>query len=109
MLCLADRLFPGYKLWWKAPRTSADLLWRVKQNARLEVDQRLADGSYLSRIYSSPSHRRKRRQAMVVRVIEYRLKEVPGAEKIYRLITTILDPKLAPAKELAALYHLYPA
>ena len=30
---------------------------------------------------------------------------MPGAEKIYRLITTILDPKLAPAKELAALYH----
>jgi IS4 transposase len=42
---------------------------------------------------------------MVVRVIEYRLQEVPGAEPIYRLITTILDPKLAPAKELAALYH----
>jgi IS4 transposase len=40
-----------------------------------------------------------------VRVIEYRLKDVPGAESVYRLITTILDPKLAPAKELAALYH----
>jgi IS4 transposase len=40
-----------------------------------------------------------------VRVIEYRLQDVPGAEPIYRLITTILDPKLAPAKELAALYH----
>ena len=41
---------------------------------------------------------------MVVRVIEYRLKAVPGAETIYRLITTILDPKLAPVQELAALY-----
>jgi len=105
MLCLADRFFPGYKLWQKAAQTGADLLWRVRQNARLEVDQRLADGSYLSRIYSSTSHRRKQRQAIVVRVIEYRLKDVPGAETIYRLITTILDPKLAPAKELAALYH----
>jgi hypothetical protein len=37
--------------------------------------------------------------------MEYRLKDVPGAEPIYRLITTILNPKLAPAKELAALYH----
>ncbi len=36
---------------------------------------------------------------------EYRLKDVPGAETIYRLITTILDAKLAPAKELAARYH----
>jgi hypothetical protein len=105
MLCLADRFFPGYKLWQKAAQTGADLLWRVRQNARLEVDKRLADGSYLSRIYSSTSHRRKQRKAIVVRVIEYRLKDVPGAETIYRLITTILDSKLAPAKELAALYH----
>jgi hypothetical protein len=105
MLCLADRFFPGYKLWQKAAQTGADLLWRVRQNARLEVDKRLADGSYLSRIYSSTSHRRNQRKAIVVRVIEYRLKDVAGAEKIYRLITTILDPKLAPAKELAALYH----
>jgi hypothetical protein len=33
------------------------------------------------------------------------LKDVPGAEPIYRLIATILDPAAAPAKELAALYH----
>jgi hypothetical protein len=105
MLCLADRFFPGYKLWQKAAQTNADLLWRVRQNARLEVDQRLADGSYLSRMYSSTSHRRQQRKAIVVRVIEYRLQGLPGAESIYRLITTILDPKLAPAKELAALYH----
>ena len=65
----------------------------------------MADGSYLSRIYSSTSHRRRQREAIVVRVIEYRLPGVSGAQKIYRLITTILDSKLAPAKELAALYH----
>lgn len=105
MLCLADRFFPGYELWRKAAQTGADLLWRVRKNARLEVDKRLADGSYLSRIYPSTSDRRNRRKAMIVRVIEYRLKDVAGAESIYRLITTILDPKLAPAQELAALYH----
>ena len=105
MLCLADRFFPGYQLWRKAAQTGADLLWRVRHNARLEVDKRLADGSYLSRIYPSASDRRNQRKAIVVRVIEYRLKDVAGTEPIYRLITTILDPKLAPAKELAALYH----
>jgi DDE family transposase len=105
MLCLADRFFPGYQLWQKAAQTGAELLWRVRQNARLEVDQRLPDGSYFSRIYLSTSDRRKQRKAIVVRVIEYRLKDVPGADPIYRLITTILDHKLAPAKELAALYH----
>jgi IS4 transposase len=38
-------------------------------------------------------------------VIDYRLKGVADAEPIYRLITTILDSKQAPARELAALYH----
>ena len=105
MLCMADRFFPGYKLWRMAAKTGADLLWRVRQNARLEVEKRLPDGSYLSRIYASAKNRRKKRNGIVVRVIEYRLKDVAGAEPMYRLITTILDHEKAPAKELAALYH----
>jgi hypothetical protein len=40
-----------------------------------------------------------------VRVIDYRLDGVPGAEPLYRLVTTLLDPAAAPATELAALYH----
>jgi hypothetical protein len=105
MLCLADRFFPGYKLWRAAAKTGADLLWRMRQNARLEVERRLPDGSYLSPIYASTADRRKKRNGIVVRVIDYRLKDVPGAEALYRLITTILDHEQAPAKELAALYH----
>jgi Insertion element 4 transposase N-terminal/Transposase DDE domain len=105
MLGLADRFFPGYSLWQKASRTGADLLWRVRKNARLEVDEPLPDGSYLSRLYASTSDRRNERPAMVVRVLDYRLDKVPDAEPIYRLITTILDPAQAPAPELAALYH----
>jgi hypothetical protein len=87
MLCLADRFFPSYKLWQTAVRTGADLLWRTRQNVRLEVDQRLADGSYLSRIYALTSDRRNQRNAIVVRVIDCRLKGVKDAESIYRLIT----------------------
>lgn len=105
MLCLADRFFPSYQLWQVAAKTGADLLWRTRQNARLEIDRRLPDGSYLSRIYASTSDRRNQRKAIVVRAIDYRLKDVPEAEPVYRLITTVLDPKQAPAKELAALYH----
>jgi hypothetical protein len=105
MLCLADRFFPSYKLWQRAARTGADLLWRTRQNARLDLDRRLPDGSYLSRIYASTSDRRNQRKGIVVRVIDYHLKDVKGAEPIYRLITTILDPTQAPAKDLAALYH----
>src|SRR5262249_8918566 len=105
MLCMADRFFPSYKLWRAAAKTGADLLWRMRQNARLEVEKRLPDGSYLSRIYASTKDRRKKSNGIVVRVIDYRLKNVADAEPIYRLITTILDPQQAPAKELAALYH----
>jgi hypothetical protein len=105
MLCLADRFFPSHQLWQQASQKGADLLWRVRQNARLEVEKRLSDGSYLSRIYASTSDRRHEHNGVAVRVIEYRLKDVPGSDALYRLLTTILDPNEAPAKELAALYH----
>jgi Insertion element 4 transposase N-terminal/Transposase DDE domain len=105
MLCMADRFFPSYKLWRMAAKTGADLLWRTRLNARLDVEKRLPDGSYLSRIYASTSDRRNGRNGIVVRVIDYRLKDVEGSEPLYRLITTILDHEQAPARELAALYH----
>ena len=40
-----------------------------------------------------------------MRAIDYRLEGIEGAEPIYRLATTILDPEKAEAHELAALYH----
>lgn len=105
MLCLADRNFYGFKLWNQAAATGADLLWRVKTNLRLPCDQRLADGSYLSRVYGSAQDFRRRQNGGVVRVIEYQLEGVAEAEPLYRLITTILDPDPASAAELAALYQ----
>jgi hypothetical protein len=105
MLCLADRLFFSYKLWRKAANTGADLLWRVKRGLHLEMEKRLPDGSYLSHVYASTTDRRHRRNGIVVRVIEYRLQGVRGAESLYRLMTTVLDHSQAPAAELAAVYH----
>jgi|WetSurSiteA1Bulk_404760.scaffolds.fasta_scaffold31503_1 hypothetical protein len=105
MLCLADRQFFGYELWNQARSSGADLLWRIKKNLRLTCEKRLGDGSYLSHIYPSPKDRRHKTNGVRVRVIEYRLEGVAGAEPIYRLMTTIVDPEQAPAEELAALYH----
>jgi hypothetical protein len=105
MLCLADRFFPSHKLWLAAASTGADLLWRTRSNAILHPDQHLPDGSYLSRIYPSTADRRRDQNAIVVRVIDYHLDNLPGAEPVYRLITTVLDHTQAPAEELAALYH----
>ena len=100
MLCLADRNFYGFELWKQAIDTGADLLWRVKKNSSLPCEKRLTDGSYISRV-----HQRHKENGVVVRVIEYRLEGIEGAEPIYRLLTTILDHEAAPAAELAALYH----
>jgi len=105
MLCLADRLFFGFQLWKLARETGADLLWRVKKNMRLACEDRLPDGSYLSRIYPSVKDWRRKTNGVQVRVIDYSLDGVADAEPIYRLVTTILDHTKAPAAQLAALYH----
>jgi hypothetical protein len=105
MLCLADRNFFGFQLWKQAQATGADLLWRMKKNMRMACEQRLPDGSYLSHVYPSEKDWRHKTNGIAVRVIDYRLEGVEGAEPIYRLATTILDPDKAPASELAALYH----
>ncbi|HUM08310.1 MAG TPA: IS4 family transposase [Acidocella sp.] len=105
MLCLADRNFFGYEMWTMAQATGADLVWRVKKNARLSADEPCADGSYISHIYPSEKDRRHKSKGIAVRVVNYSLDGVDGAEDIYRLVTTILDAQAAPAEELAALYH----
>lgn len=104
MLCLADRGFFSFKLWRQAKGAGAALLWRMKKNSKLPCEKRFRDGSYLSRVYDSQDTKHTG-ESEVVRVIEYALEAVPDAEPVYRLITTILDPAQAPAKELAALYH----
>jgi hypothetical protein len=105
MLCLADRQFFGFALWQQARGTGTDLLWRIRKNIRLPCARRLPDGSYLSPFYACEHDRRHKTNSVMVRVIEYRLDGVAGAEPLYRLVTTILDPDQAPARELAALYH----
>jgi Transposase DDE domain len=105
MLCLADRGFSGFERWRQALATNAQLLWRIRKNAVLPCDRRLADGSYLSRIYPCERDKRHRTNAIEVRVIEYRLQGVADAEPIYHLLISVLEQQLAPAPELAALYH----
>jgi hypothetical protein len=105
MLCLADRYFLGFELWNQARGTGCDLLWRANKNRILPREKRLADGSFLSRIYGTQNDQQKGVNGVDVRVVEYRLDGIEGSEPIYRLVTTILDHEAAPAAELAALYH----
>jgi hypothetical protein len=106
MLVLADRNFYSFTLWNQAAATGADLLWRTKSNHVLPIDERLADGSYLSHLHEVVDNHR-RPTDVVVRVIEYSIDD-PGRlqaeDTTYRLISTVVDARAAPAGELAALY-----
>ncbi|MEU4740932.1 IS4 family transposase [Actinosynnema sp. NPDC023658] len=104
-LLIADRGFAGLPLWRAASANGADLLWRVRSNIVLPVREELPDGSYLSEIVATEDHYR-RAEPVTVRVVEYTLDDParPDHDAPYRLITTILDHRRAPAKELAALY-----
>jgi hypothetical protein len=100
MLMLADRGFFGVDLWKTAAGTGAELLWRVRKDVVLPLIEHLPDGSYLTEIFDQ-SDIHHSRPGLRVRAVEYTL---AGHEDVYRLITTILDPALAPAAELAGLY-----
>lgn len=105
MLLLADRNFFSFDFWRQAQPTGAKLLFRLKRNQRLPRERNLPDGSYLSTLYRNQSDRRRGKNGIVGRVIEYTLDGIPDPEPSYRLLTNWLDPAAAPAAELAALYH----
>lgn len=101
MLVLADRNYFGFPLWQRAERTGAKLLWRVKSNLRLPVEEAYPDGSYRSVIRGSGRDKHKSKGELPVRVIEYRL---PDSDVTYRLATN-LSPEQGTSVELAKLYH----
>ena len=103
MLCLADRGFYSFTAWQKASGAGADLLWRVKDNLKLEPVQDLDDGSYLADIYDSVTDRRREHPTRV-RVISYTIDDGRAEAGPFRLVTTLLDHHEAPAAELAATY-----
>jgi hypothetical protein len=105
MLCLADRGFNGYRYWESAQRSGADLLWRCANNRQLPVVRQLDDGSFLSAIYPNQKASRAKEGGRVVRIVEYALPSLGGEPVRYRLMTSLLDERQAPALELAALYH----
>jgi len=76
---------------------------------QLAHQRRLADGSVLAWVAPTrPGHAHYPvRRGMWVRIISYRVTDERLGEpgKVYRLVTTLLNPRVAPALELIALYH----
>jgi hypothetical protein len=100
MLVLADRNFMAFPIWKECLSTGADLLWRVTSSWPLKPLQTLEDGSWVAKIRSPKGSQSK--EEILVRVVSY---TVELSSETYRLVTSILDPKLASAEELAGLYH----
>jgi hypothetical protein len=123
-LLIADRNFYGWADWCTAADTGAALLWRAKTILRLPVLDVLPDGSYRSVLINPRADARSPAfgqlmdaardgrdldpdTARYVRVIEYQVTDRNGNGKAERiiLITTITDPRDAPAPALALAYH----
>src|SRR3954452_22661021 len=107
MLLLWDRNFLSYPPLREVLRRKAHLLARIKKNLIFEPIRVLDDGSYLAKMYRSSYDRQKDRNGILVRIIEYTFEDPgrPGSGESHRLLTTLLDEKLDPAKSLIVLYH----
>jgi hypothetical protein len=111
MLLLGDRNFPSWNLWGQTATTGAHLLWRAKAGLLLPRVGVFADGSWLAVL---PKPGTGRRVGHWVRVIEYTVTITathPGTgtvttrTELFRLLTTITDPHLASAADLAGCYR----
>ncbi len=122
-LVLQDSGFRG--AWWiqRLLQAGHDSITRLHTDDYACQGERLWDGSYLVQIQRS--HDLPLPEPLILRIIEYRLDEriaeplaqlqrsrgrtgtrkATTADQVYRLATTLLDPTVAPAKEVAACYH----
>ena len=84
---------------------TAHCLARIRSNRLFEPMEVLADGSYLAKLYRNAADRRRQRNGIVVRIIEYTFDDPgrPGRGERHRLLTTLLDVERDPATTLVCL------
>jgi hypothetical protein len=107
MLLLWDRGFLSFALLCAVRRRKANLLARIKKDFIFQPIRRLSDGSFLAKMYPSKRLRDRDQAGVIVRIIEYTFND-PGRLAVgekHRLLTTLLDARRHPAKELIVLYH----
>jgi hypothetical protein len=121
ILLLADRNFAGHELWGLVEATGSHLAWRIKKNLVLPPLWVLPDGSYVS-VMPTPAESQRLGNARfhgrtptglpeghLVRIIDYtvtiRPQHGPPQVEKFRLATSLLDHRHAPARQLARLYH----
>jgi hypothetical protein len=122
-LNLAGRGFFSMDRWLRFSGTGAQLLWRVKNGAKsvpFKTLTVLKDGSELVLLRESASMRARRRKAAGDSALPFlpdtiarlacftvltRTRSGRTRTTQIRVLTTLLDPDLCPARELAALYQ----
>jgi hypothetical protein len=107
MLLLWDRNFLSYANVVTVLKRRAHVLARIKKHVVSKPIRRFGDGSYLAKLYPATWYRSHDQKGVEVRIIEYTFDDPhrPGTGQRHRLLTTLLDPELDPAKKLIVLYH----
>jgi Insertion element 4 transposase N-terminal/Transposase DDE domain len=107
MLVMWDRGFHDFDMIVGARQRGAHVLGRLPSGVKPQRLRSLSDGSYLAYLYPSEYSRRKNGERILVRIISYTISDpaLPGYGETYRVITTLLNPRHAPAHELACAYH----
>jgi hypothetical protein len=107
MLLRWDRGFHSFEMVAATRARGAHVLSRLTVQVQPEPVRVLPDGSVLARLLPSDERRRRRGEHILVRVITYTITDpaLPGHGETYRVLTTLLNPRLAPAHEVACTYH----
>lgn len=107
MLLMWDRGVHDFDMLVAARQRGAHVLGRLPAQVKPLPLRTLPDGSLLAYLLPSDDARRRRGVRMLVRIITYTITDpaLPGYGEQHRLITTLLNPRLAPAVEVACCYH----
>lgn len=107
MLVLWDRAFHSFALLAATRARHVHLLGRLPAGARPTVSRTLGDGTQLVRVEPTDRHQRRHGTHLLLRLIRYTLDDParPGHAVEHRLVTSLLNPRFAPAQTLVEASH----
>lgn len=107
MLLMWDRGFHACEFFQAVRKLRAHALARLPSLVQPEDVRTLCDGSRLAYLYPAGYRRKKEAERLLVRVIDYTITDPTrsGYQEPHRVVTTLLNPRAAPALELVLAYH----
>ena len=107
MLLMWDRGFHDYEMFQLVRERRAHALARLSALVQPEYVRTLSDGSRLAYLYPAGYRRKKHPERLLIRVIEYTIGDPArnGSHEVHRVVTTLLNPRVAPALEVVTAYH----